>query len=171
MQRGCWVTCTVACHLVSLSRHRPAACRDSGCRALSIPRGTSPHGRGGPGGRGPPLQAQVAVDRAVCRWHVRAESWVVEREERDSSLHWRTERGEGSAGLLAPHTTPLAANLPPKPPHPQSHLLDHAGIAHEFLPKKLNQIRTQQNPIVSLSKPLDPMTSLDTIQGREKQVK
>lgn len=103
----------------------PAGTRVAG--PLGAPRRTSPHGWGGPGGGGPPLQAQVAVDRAVCRWHIRAQSWVVEREQRDGSLHWRTERRDSQQGSGSSHDT-LPAHPSPHCPPPARSNLHHAPI-------------------------------------------
>ena len=138
-------------------------------------RGASPHGWGGPGGWGPPFQAQVTVDRAVCRRDVRAQSRVVEREERHGSLHCGGEGRGGRLGsrlLLTPPLPPATANpFLQTPGHSQSHPLRSHRHTGGILAKKPNQVRTQtQYSILFLSKPLDPMTSLYTIQGTEKKV-
>lgn len=48
-----------------------------------------PHGGSGSRSLGAPLQAQMAVHRAVCRRDIWAQGWVVQREEGHSSLHCR----------------------------------------------------------------------------------
>lgn len=113
--RGWWGMPSSSClspptPVAPLSLAVDLGCRDSGCRPPGVPRETSPHGWGGPGSGGPPLQAQVAVDRTVCRWDLRAQSWVVEGEKRDGSLHCPGERGErgqpGSPSLHPPVPLP-----------------------------------------------------------------